>query len=157
MKLGKTLFFGSLICLAIAACQKNGTSQSDEAILTTGKWQVSDATVTIPGTALIIDVYDSIPSCIRDNFYAFAADSTVTIDEGATKCNSASPQTVTGNWKLLNNNTQLQTIDPISGANANLTLVEINSNDMKVQDTTTYNYGGLNVNVTATVTFKHIN
>ncbi|HWB24657.1 MAG TPA: lipocalin family protein [Chitinophagaceae bacterium] len=153
MTIRKTLACVVLAGITIVACQKSNNSQNDVTILTSGKWQISDASVTIPGSGVSLDVYDSIPDCVKDNFYIFASEGTATIDEGATKCDSSDPQTTTGNWKLLENNTKLQTIDPLTGASADLTLLEINSNDMKVQDTATYQ--GYSVN--ATVTFKHIN
>ncbi|HVX48717.1 MAG TPA: hypothetical protein VHB48_01120 [Chitinophagaceae bacterium] len=153
MLIRKTLFFAFFMCLVAAACKKDNNSQSDEAILTSGKWQMSDASVMLPGSPISVDVYDSIPTCIRDNFYVFAPGGTATIDEGATKCGDSDPQTTTGSWKLLENNTKLQALDPLTGASANFTLLEINSNDMKVQDTATYE----GYTVTATVTFKHIN
>ena len=149
MKNMKTLIFCSLVLFA--ACKKDSSSVNVEATLTTGKWQLSDATVGIPGSSLTIDVYDSIPACVRDNFYTFAADGTLTVDEGATKCNSGDPQTATANWKLLNNNTQLQGVDVTGVSNTTATIVLINSSTLQLQDTTTYS----GYSVSATATFTH--
>jgi len=157
MNIRKTLLFAAIISVTLFACSKSSSSSaSAQAMLTTNRWQMSDATVTIPGTSITVDVYDSIPACIKDNFYTFATDGTATIDEGATKCDDTSPQTVSGNWKLLNNNTQLQTIDPLSQQEATLTVASISSSTLRLQDTATYNYMGSNIKVNATVTLTNV-
>ena len=148
MKSVKTFLFCSLVL--VAACKKS-ESLDVKATLTTGKWQLSDAKVGIPGSSLTVDVYDSIPACVRDNFYTFAANGTLTVDEGASKCNSGDPQTATANWKLLNNNTQLQGVDVTGVSNTTATIVLINSSTLQLQDTTTYS----GYTVTATATFTH--
>lgn len=158
MNIGKTLLFAAIGSITVLACSKDSGSSSAtaQAMLTTGRWQMSDATVTIPGTSITVDVYDSIPSCIKDNFYAFASDGTATIDEGATKCDDSDPQTASGNWKLLSSNTQLQTLDPLTGAEATLTIAAISSSTLKLQDTATYNYNGSDIKVNAVVTLKNV-
>lgn len=143
-----------LLCviILIAACQKDGSPSPDaQAILTAGKWQLTDVGVTIPGAGTV-SIYSQIDACITDNFYTFAASGTVTVDEGATKCNSGDPQQSSGDWKLLNNNTQLKWVDPVSGTDATSTVLQLDNSILKVQDTTTYNGNS----VTAIATFTHI-
>ena len=77
---------------------------------------------------------------------------TVTIDEGDTKCDSGDPQTSSGTWELLSNNTKLKAIDPVTGTDATFSVIQLDNNALKVQDTTTYN----SQPVVAVVTFTHI-
>jgi len=143
-----------LLCgLVLAtACKKDGSSSADaEAILTTGKWQLTAVSVSA-GSFGDIDVFSLLEVCITDNLYTFAANGTATIDEGATKCDPNDPQTVSGNWELLSNNTKLKGIDPITGTDANFTILQLDNSTLKVRDTTTYN-GQPTV---ATAVFTHI-
>ncbi len=143
-----------LICsfILIAACKKSGTSIDAEATLTSGKWQLTDAGVVIPGSSTPIDVFSQVPTCLSDNFYTFGANGTLTVDEGASKCNPGDPQTTTGNWKLLDNNTKLQGVDVTGASNATTTVILLDNNTLKLQDTTTYS----GATVTAIATFTHI-
>lgn len=153
MRPGKTLAtFAVVSSIIIAACSKddNNTPQSAEAILTTNRWQLTAATATIPGSTITFNAYDTIPACIKDNFYIFASGGTVTIDEGASKCDESDPQTTTGNWQLLNNNTQLKTIDPITGGNTVANVVKLSSSSLVLQDTITIS--GITVGGTLTLT-----
>ncbi|WP_317897637.1 hypothetical protein [Aurantibacillus circumpalustris] len=59
------------------------------------------------------DIYNQIPSCSQDNLSKFNANFTITNDEGATKCNSADPQTTSGGtWAWNTNETILTVTDP---------------------------------------------
>jgi len=151
MRSGKTLAtFAIIACIVVAACSKNDNSQQNaEAILTTNRWQLTAATVTIPGSSLSVNVYDSLPTCVKDNFYVFAKGGTVTVDEGASKCDESDPQTYSGNWQLLNSNTPLKTIDPITGQSTTAGIINISSSQIVLQDTA--NYSGYKVNATITL------
>lgn len=153
MRPGKTLaIFAVVSSIIIAACSKddNNTPQSAEAMLTTNRWQLTAATATIPGSTITFDAYDTIPACIKDNFYTFAAGGSATVDEGASKCDPSDPQTTTGNWQLLNNNTQIKTIDPVTGQSTTLGIVALTSSKLILQDTVTLS--GITVNGTLTLT-----
>lgn len=153
MRPGKTLAtFAVVSSIIIAACSKddNNTPQSAEAILTTNRWQLTAATVTIPGSSLSVNVYDSVPACNRDNFYIFASGGTVTIDEGASKCDPSDAQTTTGSWQLLNNNTQIKTVDPITGQSTTANVVTLTSSKLVLQDTATYSGFKVSANITLT-------
>lgn len=153
MRSGKTLTILAVAASMVAtACSKNDSSgqQSADAMLTANRWQLTAATATFPGSSLSFNAYDTIPGCIKDNFYTFAAGGTVTVDEGATKCDAASEQTFTGNWQLLNNNTQLKTIDPITGNSTILTIALLTNAKLVLQDTITISGITLNGNLTLT-------
>lgn len=48
------------------------------------------------------DVYVDGPTCLQDNIYQFQTGGVFVLDEGATRCNSADPQTRTGTWAQSN-------------------------------------------------------
>lgn len=153
MKTRKTLLILTLICAVIAACTKSDSSSpSGASILVNGKWQLTDVSVLIPGSSLSVSIFDTIPACVKDNFYTFTSDSTVTLDEGATKCDASDPQTTSGSWELLNNNTQLKTLDPLTSESTTVSIVKLNSSSVVLQDTATYM--GMLVNATVTLTNK---
>jgi len=97
-----------VLTLAIAACKKSDDNKGGSEALSAGKWQITSAIVTMPLGAGNINLMDSMSACQKDNFYMFNSDASITMDEGATKCNSSDPQTITdGNWSLQNGNKQL--------------------------------------------------
>jgi len=151
----KTVILFLCAPLCFFACKKSSpaAASSDFAILVSGKWQLTAYSVAPPGSSTSIDAYSLLPSCFTDNYYIFNADSTLTIDEGATKCDASAPQTtVTGNWKLLANNTELSGVQSVGGTNDIATIIQLDNNTLKIQDTTTYS-GTL---VDAIATFTHI-
>ena len=153
MRPGKTLAILAIAAsIVTAACSKddNNSPQNAEAILTTNRWQLTAATITIPGSSLSVNVYDSVPACARDNFYSFAAGGTVTIDEGASKCDPSDAQTTTGNWQLLNSNTQIKTVDPLTGESTTANIVTLSSSKLVLQDTATYSGFKVTANITLT-------
>lgn len=152
MKTRKTLLVSSFILtVVIAACSKSDSSSPSAAsVLIAGKWQLTDVSILVPGSSLSVSIFDTIPPCVKDNFYTFASDSTVTVDEGATKCDASDPQTFSGNWSLLSNNTKLKTIDPLTGETTTVNVVTLNSSSVVLQDTATYM--GIPVNATVTLT-----
>jgi hypothetical protein len=148
------LFFCASVCFF--ACKKSSppaAASSDFSILVSGKWQLTAYSVAPPGSSSSINAYSLLPSCFTDNYYIFNADSTLTIDEGATKCDASAPQTtVTGDWKLLANNTQLSGVESVGGTNSIATVIQLNNSTLVLQDTTTY----IGTLVNATATFTHI-
>lgn len=56
-----------------------------------------------------------IDNCDKDNTITFKSDSTGTLNEGATKCNSSDPQTTSFKWWFKENATVLYTPDQIFG------------------------------------------
>lgn len=86
------------ICLTIESCKKDGKSANS----IVGKWTM---------TAYIhdgIDVYGTqVLPCVTDNIITFTSDQQIIADEGATKCNSSDPQTITGTYSFNSDNTQL--------------------------------------------------
>jgi hypothetical protein len=97
------------ICaLAVVGCKKDEPTPTE--ILTAGTcWKMT----LLEGydTSNSIWVAVSVEDCDADNCFAFKADQTFTMDEGATKCHPDDPQTSTGTWSLSNDGKKLSLSD----------------------------------------------
>lgn len=106
--------FIAAILLSIVACKKNNSSdnnnppstksKSDQ--LKAGKWKISELKFSNEGGEQ--DLLDVTEDCAKDNFYFFNNDQSITVDEGATKCDAdAAQQTTDGQWLLESSDTKL--------------------------------------------------
>jgi hypothetical protein len=100
-----------VFCLGLIGC--NEDSSSDQATVSNevtnadlilGTWQMRAATVD-PGFDFgtgtpITDFYVLMDDCVKDDAFIYTSNRTFTVDEGATKCNSADPQTTEGTYQL---------------------------------------------------------
>lgn len=97
----KLFILSSLAIISFTACKKkeNPTTvtYTKADTLQNGKWKLTSALAA----GGLVDLTTSMKDCQKDNFYTFNADKTITIDEGATKCNASdvSPRS-DGNWSL---------------------------------------------------------
>ena len=76
-------------------CKKESNSPSTLDLITSDTWKFNRA------TASGINVTTLIDACIRDNTITFtraSSGNTGVVDEGATKCNAAAPQTIPFTW-----------------------------------------------------------
>lgn len=108
------LSIANSICLTIQSCKKNDKPPNP----LVGAWKM---------TAYIhdgMDVYGTqILPCYIDNIITFQTDLKIIGDEGATKCDSSDPQTITGTYSLNTDNTQLTIVyNGSSGVNQITTL-----------------------------------
>jgi hypothetical protein len=106
------------------------------------KWKITSA------TAGGYDAFASRDACERDNLYIFFSDNKLTVDEGATKCNSGDPQTAaTGTWSL---STDEKTLTLNAGSSSILsgdfTITELSSNTLKGK----FTYNGIPLDVILT-------
>ncbi len=99
-------------CIAMAAaaifssCKKDDDKSRTE-LLTSGNWRLVLAQERLNGGAWDNVTADNFEACELDNRIKFSTPDVVTIDEGATKCNSGDPQTQTGTWNFVNNELDL--------------------------------------------------
>ncbi|MBC6605865.1 lipocalin family protein [Hymenobacter sp. BT188] len=82
------------------------TNQTASEKLMAKTWMVTAVTEK-EGTKAAVDIFTSEDACFKDNLYKFQASNAFVVDEGKTKCFSASPQTLTGQWSLSNNDQTL--------------------------------------------------
>lgn len=132
----KTLFAILFIAVAFVACkkkEKNTTTKSE--MLEKGKWKVSE--LKFKNASGEQDLLDLTSECDKDNFYFFNADKSITADEGASKCNSADPQSTTdGKWALDNDDTKLSfTESSIFGSKGNMSVTVVSITDNLIEFT----------------------
>jgi hypothetical protein len=109
-------------------------------------WIQTDLLATVGGTQT--SVFNTVlTACQRDNIWNFKSDGTYTVTEGATKCNTTDPDTVTsGTWQLTDSDTKI-IIDDISDVPQTFTITELTSSSLKISGTQMIQ--GMSVNGTA--------
>ena len=142
----KLIVLASLAIISFTACKKKENPSTTVTYtkadtLQNGKWKLTSASAA----GGLIDLMTSMKDCQKDNFYTFNADKTITIDEGATKCNASdvSPRS-DGNWSLSSDYKQITVsgslissfglgISSITGD-----LVSINTTGLEIKKDTTF-------------------
>jgi hypothetical protein len=117
----KLLWSACLMILALsiawASCGKSNSNNnnSNVTLLTKSTWKFDTAGIDGNKDGKIDQEDNSLESCFKDNTYVFNKDSTVVMDEGATKCNAADPQTSSYAWSITNTNPAVlkSDVDPI--------------------------------------------
>jgi hypothetical protein len=103
-----------LASVLLGGCTKNDTSPKTKAeLLTSGSWKQTGAQYKV-GAGAWTDYYSNISPCTKDDIITFKADGTLTLDEGATKCDPSDQQVSSGMWLFQNNETVLSTSVGIS-------------------------------------------
>lgn len=98
------------------------------------------------------DVSGFINACYKDNVMTFQANGNGSLDEGATKCNAADPQTTNFTWNFTNNGTTLNVTGGIfAGQSGSFTVIAIDGAQMVLQGTISSPTGP----VTGQIYFKH--
>ena len=141
----KNLLVKFLITIIIignfSACNKKNEPEppqvTNEQHLTNNNWTLH----TVETSPVIegIDPMDFLEDCYVDNIYSFLSGGVLSVDEGPLKCQQIDPQVATGEWKLTQNQQQLE----LKYASYDLVfkILEISDEQMKVQ--TTLNILGL--------------
>ena len=151
----KRLKFTSLIIAAVSstmflgACKKDDKPSKTKAqLLAQGTWKFDKAGIDADKNGTIDQ--DSPPdACSADNFFTFSSDGTGVMDEGATKCDGADPQTVPFTWVLKNNDTVINAGD--LSDNTDATILALDDNQLVVYDD--IDFGGVSMRVISA--FKH--
>lgn len=102
-----TLLFAPLF---FSACKKNdATGPTKMELITTGTWKFDKAGLDVNKDGFMdTDLPPGyLVDCDKDNVITFKSDGTGTVDEGASKCDPADPQTSPFTWSFKNNETIL--------------------------------------------------
>lgn len=145
-KPARPLIAAALCLLVLSSCEKEDDPTRTE-MLTSGRWQLTGAVANPPvtvGGISFSDVYTVMPACYKDNLYTFKTDGTAEVDEGAQKCDPASPQTLPVNWSLSANEQELTL------AGNTLTILELTNNKLRVKGSVTVQ----NLSANAELTFS---
>jgi len=102
----------ALMLIFIASCDKDDTKTTKDYLISKSCWYLSKAETQNPDQTWS-DVTNLIyKPCDFDNCMNLKADGTFTVDEGATKCSPAAPQTNNqGTWSLSPDEKQIVLID----------------------------------------------
>jgi hypothetical protein len=128
------------LVVSLGSCKKdddnNPVTPAVNSTLTSGNWKLASSTSVIEYPAPIgpqtANLYDMMQACQKDNLSKFNTDKTVTMDEGATKCNASDPQTQTaGTWNLTNNDTKFDFA--YQGTTINADVLTLNSTTFTIR------------------------
>lgn len=98
----------SLLLIAFSfACKKSGGSgpKSKTELLTQASWKYENAALDLDGNGTADAPLPTgiLEACDLDNTITFNSNGSGVVDEGATKCNGADPQSAPFNWSFKNN------------------------------------------------------
>ena len=151
--------FSALLCVSVfTGCGDDdnpaGSGGDPTAALTGKNWKMTAFTVDPGfnvGGVTITDFFAQMDACAKDDIQNFKANGTFTVDEGASKCDPADPQTRTGTWVL---STDQKTITTTESGQApeSFTLESVSASQLKVSMTRSDFGDGLNHKATITFT-----
>jgi hypothetical protein len=107
--IAKLLPVALVLATSFSACKKDKDEEqakSRTTLLTQKDWFISKFEEKTNNGAWVDD-YPNFLACERDNKQTFRTNNTCVYDEGATKCNSADPQTDIVNWSFTDNETKI--------------------------------------------------
>jgi hypothetical protein len=138
-----------LFCLIINSCSKSNSVQKTKMqLLTQSTWKYDTAGVDLNGDGTIDAAFPAgyLQDCEKDNLLTFNNDSTGTVDEGATKCNSADPQTVDFTWSFNTAQTDITSSTAIfNGVGGDITITSLTATQLHLEKAVTTS--GVTVNV----------
>ena len=124
------VIIASVVFVSLAGCGDKSTptpTPSKTELICKGKWEIAsmpiEPALDLGGGLKLKDYTQMLQDCEKDNFYAFKADNTFTLDEGLLKCNPADAQTKPGVWSLSADG-KIFTLD---GEKATLVLIDDNN------------------------------
>ena len=117
-----------ILTILWASCSKSHSAEHPTGpngtvtLIASSSWRYDTSGVDLNKDGIVDVGNDSLfTPCTKDNIYTFKSDSTGILDEGATKCDTADPQTLPFAWALTNNNTVLtSTANPVLEGGINI-------------------------------------
>ena len=143
------------LMLIWTACSKShsgsNNNNSNMTLMTQAVWKYDTSGFDLTGDGKI-DYPDTVAQpCFKDNTFQFKTDSTVTVDEGATKCNSSDPQTTIYSWTISSSNPPILKSDADPVLVNGVTVQVLNSTQLQVYKDTTI----LGVSLRYILSLKH--
>jgi len=133
MKNLKIFSIVALTTLVLFACKKEDKPSASQ--LLSRNWKQTDLILTVNGASQ--SVFSQLDACSTDDIYQFKSDGTLTISEGATKCNPTDPDVyASGTWQFQSNNTKLALNDNANGQQV-FNVESLSATDLVLSDTTT--------------------
>jgi hypothetical protein len=145
----------AVICFSvfflIGGCSKKSsgsTSQTKLQLLTASVWKYDTAGIDLNGDGTIDEALPggTIPACVMDNTLTFITDSTGVENEGAIKCDSASPQTSNFTWSFNAGQTAINFPDSVFGSfGGTVNITSLTTTQLHLEQAVTQS--GITVNV----------
>jgi len=167
MKQFYAYLMGPLLVLGMAGCSKDDPTpaapavSAKTALLATPKWRISAivSAGTIAGQTIPPrDSFSGQSDCIKDNFWKFDTNLTVTQDEGALRCSPTAAQSRQATWSFNAAETEITIVDssqPVGslGHTVQGELLQLTSTTMQIRVTNNQPVNGFSSSVTATTTY----
>ncbi len=159
MKIRLWLFLVPIGLMILAGCQKNGgyggsTKKTKTELLTASTWKFDHAGLDLDNNGSIDAPLPGgvLQACDTDGSLTFNANGSGIGDEGLTKCNAASPQTVNFTWSFKNNETIINFSDVLfGGLTGDIKLINITDKFLTLEKDIT----GMGPTVNVIVVLKH--
>lgn len=116
----------------LGGCIKENDPLDDRGLLIGKDWMRSGSTITSNGT--VVDVYANLSPCDQDDFLRFEEADRLLYDEGPSRCNPATPQTLEGTWFLAEKD-RLLTIDISNGLRGERQITELTDSKLTLSYT----------------------
>ncbi len=99
------LLLPALVVISLASCKKD-SKKSNMELITQSAWKLQTVGIDNDKNGTV-DLEDAVDACTKDDLTTFATNGTGVVDEGASKCDPADPQTTNFTWSFANNETEL--------------------------------------------------
>ena len=135
------LLFTLALGLTFTSCSKDDDTvpQTKTEMLTGKNWKVIAQTTSV-NNGTPSDTYATEKACTKDDFETYASDGNVTFDEGPTKCAVNEPQTQSGTWAFVEDESKLKITR--SNIPTEYTITELTASSMVLTTTQTFTQSG---------------
>ena len=147
----------SIIAVAFFSCKKDDSdppaTTTKTTILAEQSWKFNNAGLDPNKDGTIdTDVSGFVNACLKDNTVSFATNGSGTSDEGATKCNSADPQSIPFTWNFASNETLININgNAVAGKGGQYKIISLTNTAFSLSKDTLYQ----GISTTFIVNLKH--
>jgi|HubBroStandDraft_2_1064218.scaffolds.fasta_scaffold886970_1 hypothetical protein len=135
------LVLGFLCALVFVDCnKKNNPPKSNMTLITQAAWKYDTAGIGDDSSGVIVSPPPPglVKACEKDNIFYFNADGTGSEDEGPTKCDSTSPQTVAFTWSFNASQNAINSSDSLfAGIGGSITITSLTETQLHLSKVVT--------------------
>lgn len=119
------------VAIALPACKKDDGAAKEEILTSKSCWKQTKSESYDDTTKQWSD--DTIDDCDKDDCTSFKSDKTLTIDEGAVKCDPSDPQSTPGTWSLSSDGKTMTLTDTGLGITLTGNVVELSDTKLVLE------------------------
>jgi Lipocalin-like domain len=158
----RSLSFLTLLsaALILGSCQKDDSptvaNKTKTELITSAAWKYNDAKIDTDnnGTGDAALPAGLVEACTTDNTITFVNNGTGTINEGATKCASTDPQTISFTWSFTSNETVINFSSAVfAGFSGDFKIISLTETELVLSKQLTI--PPIPLPITVVVSFKH--